>query len=237
MLMKSFLASESGAITVDWVVLTAGVVGLGLATTAVVSSGIEDLSGEITDGLVAVNISTTFAEVIAATSDMVQTALWDTPGAQSTEFANVQELSFSTDVTFSGDSNGIIFETGGSGRGIILYQHDGMLYLQAGTGNGFGESATRGETAWAVQDGTFTVEGSMDSDAGMALYINGELVDQSSFQAPNLAGGNSGTISGGTTSVARNRGGFDRNSPGHPGVGEVAFYEDQTTGDEAVPME
>ena len=42
-----FLTDESGAVTVDWVVMTSGVVGLGLATMAVVSSGVEDLSGDI----------------------------------------------------------------------------------------------------------------------------------------------------------------------------------------------
>jgi hypothetical protein len=44
---KNFLSSDSGAVTVDWVVLTAALVGLGLAVMAVVSSGIEDLSGDI----------------------------------------------------------------------------------------------------------------------------------------------------------------------------------------------
>ena len=42
--IKNFAKSESGAVTVDWVVLTAAVVGLGLAVMAVVSGGVEDLS-------------------------------------------------------------------------------------------------------------------------------------------------------------------------------------------------
>jgi hypothetical protein len=48
-----FLTSESGAVTVDWVVLTAAIVGLGLATMAVVSGGVEDLSRDIDSELVA----------------------------------------------------------------------------------------------------------------------------------------------------------------------------------------
>lgn len=36
-LIKNFAKSESGAVTVDWVVLTAALVGLGLAVMAVVS--------------------------------------------------------------------------------------------------------------------------------------------------------------------------------------------------------
>ncbi len=43
----AFVHSESGAVTVDWVVLTAAIVGLGLAVTNTVSDGLEHLSGEI----------------------------------------------------------------------------------------------------------------------------------------------------------------------------------------------
>ncbi|MBY6201258.1 hypothetical protein KUV65_07795 [Maritalea mobilis] len=46
-LIKNFAKSESGAVTVDWVVLTAAIVGLGLAVMAVVSGGVEDLAGDI----------------------------------------------------------------------------------------------------------------------------------------------------------------------------------------------
>ena len=45
--LKSFARSESGAVTVDWVVLTAALVGLGLAVTNTVSDGLESLSNEI----------------------------------------------------------------------------------------------------------------------------------------------------------------------------------------------
>ncbi len=50
-LIKSFAKSESGAVTVDWVVLTAALVGLGVAVMAVVSNGIEDLSTDISTTL------------------------------------------------------------------------------------------------------------------------------------------------------------------------------------------
>jgi hypothetical protein len=58
-LIKTFATSESGAVTVDWVVLTAALVGLGLAVMAVVSGGIEELS---------TNISTTLGETDPLTS-------------------------------------------------------------------------------------------------------------------------------------------------------------------------
>lgn len=50
-LFKNFATSESGAVTVDWVVLTAAIVGLGLAVMAVVSGGVEDLSNDISSSL------------------------------------------------------------------------------------------------------------------------------------------------------------------------------------------
>jgi Flp pilus assembly pilin Flp len=48
---NTFVSDESGAVTVDWVVLTAAIVGLGLAVMSVVSGGIEDLSGNISNAL------------------------------------------------------------------------------------------------------------------------------------------------------------------------------------------
>src|SRR6056297_1650459 len=43
----TFLEDDDGAVTVDWVVLTGGIVGLGIATLSVVSGGVEDLAGDI----------------------------------------------------------------------------------------------------------------------------------------------------------------------------------------------
>jgi Flp pilus assembly pilin Flp len=47
--IRTFSADESGAVTVDWVVLTAALVGLGLAVMGVISGGIETLTGNIND--------------------------------------------------------------------------------------------------------------------------------------------------------------------------------------------
>jgi Flp pilus assembly pilin Flp len=59
-LIKNFAKSESGAVTVDWVVLTAAIVGLGLAVMAVVSDGIGNLSNDIDTQLTGQAIATTF---------------------------------------------------------------------------------------------------------------------------------------------------------------------------------
>lgn len=58
--IKNFAKSESGAVTVDWVVLTAAIVGLGLAVMAVVSGGVQDLAQDIDTQLVGQGIDTTF---------------------------------------------------------------------------------------------------------------------------------------------------------------------------------
>ncbi|WP_068115369.1 Flp family type IVb pilin [Tropicimonas marinistellae] len=59
-LIKTFRKDEDGAVTVDWVVLTAAIVGLGIAVLAAVSSGVENLSGDISSQLSAQNIDSTF---------------------------------------------------------------------------------------------------------------------------------------------------------------------------------
>lgn len=59
-----FAASESGAVTVDWVVLTGAVVGLGLSTMAVVSGGVESLANDTAQGIAGTSISTAFAGAV-----------------------------------------------------------------------------------------------------------------------------------------------------------------------------
>ncbi|MEM8848431.1 MAG: hypothetical protein AAGE03_00205 [Pseudomonadota bacterium] len=61
----SFAADESGAVTVDWVVLTAALVGLGLAVMTVVRGGVQDLSDEINQNLCGIDIGTTFGGTTA----------------------------------------------------------------------------------------------------------------------------------------------------------------------------
>lgn len=68
--LSSFAASESGAISVDWVVLTAGMIALGMAAMTVLSGGVEDLSGDIAADLSnAVPMSTPFANANQRAAD------------------------------------------------------------------------------------------------------------------------------------------------------------------------
>ena len=46
-LIKNFRNDESGAVTVDWVVLTAAIVGLGVVVMNVVGGSIQTVAGEM----------------------------------------------------------------------------------------------------------------------------------------------------------------------------------------------
>lgn len=59
-LAKKFNNEEDGAVTVDWVVLTAAVVGLGVAALAAVKKGTGKLSTTINNYLSTQSINSTF---------------------------------------------------------------------------------------------------------------------------------------------------------------------------------
>ena len=46
-IFKSFANDETGAVTVDWVVLTAAIVGLGIVVMKTVGGGVETLSTNV----------------------------------------------------------------------------------------------------------------------------------------------------------------------------------------------
>ncbi|MEI4261083.1 hypothetical protein [Roseovarius sp. D0-M9] len=56
--LKAWLEDECGAVTVDWVVLTAAVVALGVTAVASARTGIEGLSGKIETDVAAIETGT-----------------------------------------------------------------------------------------------------------------------------------------------------------------------------------
>jgi Flp pilus assembly pilin Flp len=56
-MIKTFAANESGAVTVDWVVLTAAIVGLGLAVITSVRSGVGTLGTNISNSLSSASVA------------------------------------------------------------------------------------------------------------------------------------------------------------------------------------
>ncbi len=57
-LAKNFKHDEDGAVTVDWVVLTAAIVGLGIAVLTSVSGGTKGLANKISSNLANQTIAT-----------------------------------------------------------------------------------------------------------------------------------------------------------------------------------
>ena len=57
-LFKTFMRDEDGAVTVDWVVLTAAIVGLGIAVLTSVSGGTTSLADKISSELAGTTITT-----------------------------------------------------------------------------------------------------------------------------------------------------------------------------------
>jgi Flp pilus assembly pilin Flp len=45
--LKNFTSDETGAVTVDWVVLTAAIVGLGMVVMTTVGGGVQTLAGKV----------------------------------------------------------------------------------------------------------------------------------------------------------------------------------------------
>ncbi len=59
-LFNAFLNDESGAVTVDWVVLTAAIVGLGIAVMTTVGSGTTTYADKISAHMAAGTITTSY---------------------------------------------------------------------------------------------------------------------------------------------------------------------------------
>lgn len=57
-LTRKFASNEDGAVTVDWVVLTAAIVGLGVAVMATVKGGSNGLASKISSGLGSIAVTT-----------------------------------------------------------------------------------------------------------------------------------------------------------------------------------
>ncbi len=59
-LIKSFRRDEDGAVTVDWVVLTAGIVGIGIAVLTVTGDATDDYADTVGAHMSSEGIKTSF---------------------------------------------------------------------------------------------------------------------------------------------------------------------------------
>ena len=92
MVIRQFVEGEDGAVTVDWVLITAGVVGLAIATAAVVSGGVGALSTETSDTLSGATIRTSFAQAGALLSNDFSDGLGDWVGGTLANLAGFGEV-------------------------------------------------------------------------------------------------------------------------------------------------
>ena len=59
-LFNTFLNDESGAVTVDWVVLTAAIVGLGIAVLTSVGNGTTTLADKVSSHMAGRSVTTAY---------------------------------------------------------------------------------------------------------------------------------------------------------------------------------
>lgn len=70
--IRTFVTSEDGIVTVELVVMLAGGLVLGLASMALLSGGMEDLSGELQGGLVTLDPGKSgFMPLVTVTEDII----------------------------------------------------------------------------------------------------------------------------------------------------------------------
>ncbi|MEM9319194.1 MAG: hypothetical protein AAGA70_09330 [Pseudomonadota bacterium] len=102
----SFLAEDTGAVTVDWVVLTSAVVGLGIATLGVVSAGVGSSSNAIADELAGTSIQAAFSRAMSLFSNGFENGRGGFAGGQVVNapgFGNILQLGQNDVATLSVD--------------------------------------------------------------------------------------------------------------------------------------
>ncbi len=165
-----FLTSESGAVTTDWVVLTAGIVGLGLATMGVVSGGVE-------------NLATDTASVL--TQDFTLFNRFDMNRISNASFEDIEGMLaagwgfYNADGSLSGwdNINELRAEIVHDGyQGISATDGGFMLDLDASPGNMMIGQHVEGAVIGQTYTVSFDAADSVGNN-GVAVYWGGELVD------------------------------------------------------------
>ncbi|GGE49524.1 Flp family type IVb pilin [Actibacterium pelagium] len=125
---KRFLNDESGAVTVDWVVLTAAIVGLGIVVIAVVSGGTNGLSEKINSTLAAMGVG----EAVAAAS-----SAFERGSLLGTFFQNPDTQEFYQDIHAS---NVEIYGAEAYAAQLGDDMQSAIIDLEAGGNGGYGDS-------------------------------------------------------------------------------------------------
>lgn len=78
MRFDAFVREETAAVTTDWVVLSAGIVGVGVAVMSSVSGGVENISFAIRDELVRTEVGAVYRYFGGTYEDYVRNVAWAT---------------------------------------------------------------------------------------------------------------------------------------------------------------
>ena len=175
--IKTFLTDTRGAVSVDWVVLSAALVGLGLSVLAVASGGVENLSGDTAEELAGTSIQTRFSttsalfetDFSAGAGGWFNGTLVDLPGfgevlqLDDGELAEVQVMvpagatsaTIQFDLIGADDLNGATATVYVNGEAVSVYRDNhGNVSIVDGGGEGISVSVTQEYSNNAAGAGT-----------------------------------------------------------------------------------
>jgi phosphomannomutase len=150
-MISTFIQDETGAVTVDWVVLTSALVGLGIAVTLVVSGGVENVSNDVAQTLADTSVEFTFfgnaADAASAIFSSAESIFYGEEQSNGfiSDFSDPNNYSdeqlqqvYQTSQAYnaqSGNAESVdqlgILETAASNRGRALDAGDGPTFTQA----------------------------------------------------------------------------------------------------------
>jgi hypothetical protein len=149
------------------------------------------------------------------TQGMTLTEAWTTRGTAYSTLQNTTSASVRVDATISNTDNGVLMESGGAGKGVVLYVYSGVLYFQCGKGDAYGTASDRAEVSYTlpVAGADYIIEWSADT-FNAVLYVNGLVVGSQAFSSTYLAGNDPGTVGEVKADVSVNRGGWTTDGSG-----------------------
>lgn len=168
--LKGFAQDERGAVTVDFVVLTASLVGLGIATAAVVSTGVEDLANDLAGGL--------------QQDGLTLASRFDLNRVSNASFENIEGLIeagwglYSSNGTIMDWTNGgtVGAELSPSGQyGVTAADGNWMLDLDGSPGNIMLGQQVRGAIAGQTYTATFSAADAIGNN-GIEVIWGGEVI-------------------------------------------------------------
>ncbi len=175
--------------------------------------------------------------ITPVTDGMALSATWRIADGSQTTLANAEEASFKIVARVEPSDTGILFEQGGSGRGIIIYVFGAVLYAQFGDGSGTGTSSSRAFVQYTLTKRIELIEASCSITNNLcALYVDGDLVGTDTLETSTLAGSDIGGLGRVYSLAAANFGGWTTDGSGAftGDINRAEIFLNQLTTDVAV---